>query len=164
MAVDDTAEVTFETLASMLAEAAAPSGAETAIAPLRVDALPAEVRTAMGLDPWPKDLQQELVAAFEKIARLVTAELVAARAGEAGAEAIGTAMRRTPNFGNRLSKAFVTMPSRDLVKDGLKGASRAMQLARGPLAPFRSAIGIGAFGATLIGGSMGHILGTVRRR
>ena len=149
MAVDDTAEVTFETLASMLAEAAAPSGAETAIAPLRVDALPAEVRTAMGLDPWPKDLQQELVAA---------------RAGEAGAEAIGTAMRRTPNFGNRLSKAFVTMPSRDLVKDGLKGASRAMQLARGPLAPFRSAIGIGAFGATLIGGSMGHILGTVRRR
>jgi hypothetical protein len=70
--------------------------------------------------------------------------------------------KEVQTFAQRLNQAMVTIPSKALLRSGLSAGIKAGGYAKGPLKPFKAPLMIGGFGVHLIGGTLGHVVGTTQ--
>jgi hypothetical protein len=151
------------------------AGAEEAkgIGPLKADTLPPEVKQAMGLDMFPEDIQNDILALSQKIVEYVQAlaapeedEEAKGPMGMPGSMGMPRPMGRPVSpyggarqqpFGRNLINCWGEVQSGRIMFQSAKAGSA---VARGTKNP---ALGIGAFGATAIGLTAKSIYNCMRR-
>jgi hypothetical protein len=125
---------------------------EEALGPsLSAQQLSSEIKEAMGIDVFPEDIQNDILALSQKVADYVLQ--LTEQSGEEG---------WSPQ-GQRLINCAADIPSRQITKEAWKASSTAARFAVGPLKPFKTAIRIGAFGAYSLGAAAGSYAGCVQR-
>ncbi|MBC7263453.1 MAG: hypothetical protein H5T64_03735 [Chloroflexi bacterium] len=117
--------------------------------PLTADQLPADLKEAMGLDIFPEDIQNDILALSQKLA-----DYMLSLAEESGEEA-------TP-WGRSFINCAADMPSRAIHRDAMRNATTVWRYSKGPLKPVRLPGSLAAYGGTLIGGAAGHMYGCVK--
>lgn len=127
--------------------------------------LPAEVKEAMGLDIFPEDIQNDILALSQKIVEYAQ---TLAQPEEAKGPGFGPPTRYSqpgPSTMTRLANCFADVPSRQIVKDAWRSSSRADQVVKRvpALQPARTALRIGTFGAGMLGGALGSVTGCMQR-
>lgn len=127
--------------------------------------LPAEVKEAMGLDIFPEDIQNDILALSQKIVEYAQ---TLAQPEEAKGPGFGPPTRYSPpapKTMTRLANCFADVPSRQIVKDAWRSSSQVNKVVKQvpPLRPFATALRIGTLGAGLFGGAAGSVTGCMLR-
>jgi len=124
-----------------------------------------EIKKAMNLDAFPPDIQNDILALSVKLEKYLY-EISQAVSDEEGLPKIVSPKVRVPLEQQTWSKRFIDCwaktPSKDITKDAWKNAKTVFTKTKGT--PIRVPATIGAFGATLLGGTAGQITGCMTRR
>lgn len=133
---------------------------------LTADMLPAEVKEAMGLHMFPEDIQNDILALSQKLVEYAQAlaQPEEEAKGPFGGPPTRYAGASQQSFGRALINCWATVPSGQIMRDSLRAAGRVTSMNKGsPLAPYRTALGIGAVGAYSGAATAGWVAGCMQR-